>query len=270
MAIPHSKTVVAPVVPPTASSASEVMQSLQNQIRGLETSRRRTDVDTVSTGCSGLDSLLPDGGLVRGTIIEWLADGPGSSAAALSLIAARNACRQPATLVILDRQHTFYPPAAAAWGIDLQHTIVLRPKNLADQNWALQQALACPAVAAVWGAVDEIDELAYRRFQLAAEESGCLGLFYRPSKVRGQPSWSEIQLAVRPQRSDPQQTLYRQRRLQIKLLRCRGGTSGHIIDLEINEINGALREVFKRHETHTRHLAAQLAHPKTGRRAAGA
>jgi hypothetical protein len=301
---------------------NSLVQNLQQQIRHLEKSARRSDVDIVSTGCAALDQLLPENGLVRGTIVEWLAESPGSSAATLALIAARNACQeaseqeapeqrspghgvpgrqkfarqqtgpqqtqqterqQTGSLVVVDPQRLFYPPAAAAWGIDLHRTIVLHPTNLADQNWALQQSLNCPAVAAVWALLDEIDERSFRRFQLAAEQSGCIGLFHRPAHVRRQPGWSEIQFAVRPQRATNAHSI--QRHLQIELVRCRGGISGKRIDLEINEATGALRvaravskgavahqmyAAIKGYETHTRHLASQLADSKTGRRSARA
>lgn len=252
----------------------ELIQSLQNQIRKLETGTRRADVNTVSTGCDALDQLLPENGLVRGTIIEWLADGPGNSAATLALIAARNACYESeptalvagisgtkvesethgasafgsrknqnptGSLIVVDPQHLFYPPAAAAWGIDLKNTIVLRPNNAADQNWALQQSLACPAVAAVWAVIDEIDERSFRRFQLAAEQSGCLGLFHRPAHVRHQPSWSEVQLAVRPLPSSGNSNRYHGRRLRVQLLKSRSGAVGRRIEMEINEATGAIR-----------------------------
>ncbi len=172
--------------------------SLQKQIHSLEVSKHRAAAEVVSTTCQQLDQFLPAGGFARGTISEWLSDGCGSGAATLSLIAAREICKNGGALVVIDSDHHFFPPAAANWGIELSNTIVIRPENQQDLLWSIHQALACSAVAAVWGFVEEIDEFAFRRFQLAAEEAGCIGLFQRPLAVRGQPSWSDMQLLIKP------------------------------------------------------------------------
>src|SRR5437879_6095746 len=60
------------------------------------------------------------------------------------------------------------------------------------------EARRCPAVAAVWGPVGELDDRALRRLQLAAEEGRGLGLLLRGASVRGRPSWADVRLLVRP------------------------------------------------------------------------
>ena len=274
------------------------IEQLQQRIRSLEKGKRIHETEVVSTGCTAFDRMLPEKGLARGTIIEWLSTGQGSGAKTLAMLAARQASAAYAisesmqtideqapqgAVVIVDPYHQFYPPAFKAIGIDLKNTIVLRPQSRADRDWAIQQCLACPSVAAVVATVDHLDELAFRRFQLSAEESGCIGLFHRPASVYGKPSWSEIQIAVRsqPTSAGPAKLFRPQRSLQIELLRCRGGVAGAKLNLEIEETTGTLRKAVKtplanttqlekEHEANSVHLAAQLAHPKTGRRAARA
>ena len=117
------------------------------------------------------------------------------------------------SLVVADRHRQFNPPAAAAIGIDLGNVVVIRPpeeKSLHDRRydeeffWAIDQALGCSAVAAVWGALDRVGERWFRRFQLSAEASGTMGLFVRPSSAMDQPGWSEVRWRVAAQNSADQ------------------------------------------------------------------
>ena len=62
-----------------------------------------------------------------------------------------------------------------------------------DELWALDQALRCPGVSAVWTWIDRLDPPAFRRLQLAAETGRTLGLLVRPASVRGRPTWSDVQ-----------------------------------------------------------------------------
>ena len=100
--------------------------------------------------------------------------------------------------MVIDRRQTFYPPAAAAWGIDLERMIVVHPQNARDELWAAVQALRSPAVAAMWAAIDRLDSRAFRRLQLAAQAGRTLGVLMRPSSARGEPSWADVTLEVGP------------------------------------------------------------------------
>ena len=120
-------------------------------------------------------------------LIEWLSGMARSGAATLSLLCAREACRQGGALVVIDRQQTFYPPAAAAWGIDLDRLIIVRPQSARDELWAAVQSLRSPAVAAVWAPIDRLDSRAFRRLQLAAQAGRTLGLLLRPRTSAANP-----------------------------------------------------------------------------------
>ncbi|HMO93313.1 MAG TPA: hypothetical protein PKD64_14065 [Pirellulaceae bacterium] len=255
-----------------------LVQRLQRRIEKLETSSRGAGCEMVSAGSPWLDGLLPAGGLPRGTLIEWFAAAPGCGSEIFSLIAARSALANSAeinnvsspiaaqnhgVLVVIDPQHTFYPVAAAAWGIDLERTIVVRHPERQKIRWAIQQSLSSPAVSAVWGYVDEADERWLRRFQLAAEEGRTLGLFHRPSSLRRLPNWSEIQWWVEPQPLEdtgeplnidahcgthqPRLTthvvttnLTPMRCFRLHLFRCRGGVAGKSCEVQFDLQTGQL------------------------------
>src|SRR5438046_2055876 len=157
-----------------------LVANLRREMTKLEGSQPPGDDRPISTGSPALDRLLPSGGLRRGTLVEYLTSAAGSGAGTLALAAAREACREGQALVVLDRQvggdgtrnvpaTYFYPPAAAAWGIDPAKLLVLRPASEADALWAFDQALRCPGVGAVWATCDRLDVRDFRRLQLAAE-----------------------------------------------------------------------------------------------------
>ena len=149
---------------------------------------------------------------------------------------------------------------------------------------------------AVWGGLEALDDRWFRRFQLAAEQSGCLGLLLRPAKYRGDPSWSEVQLAVRAGRERSREreeeavelprasevfneppveaAVEHERWLRVELVRCRraryprDGSSGGehaVVNLKLEEHHGHLQVIeASRHETPALHLVSELADPAFG------
>src|SRR5262245_49348177 len=109
---------------PEDHSLENIVRRLREQLGRREAATLGEDINVFSSGAAALDRLLPGGGLRHGMLVEWLAASSGSGAVTLSLLAAREACRQGGVLVVIDRERTFYPPAAAAWGIDLSRLIV--------------------------------------------------------------------------------------------------------------------------------------------------
>ena len=246
-----------------------LVQQLQNRIERIETGARADDGQKISSGCAAVDALLPEGGYRRGTLVEWVGglglrpvsrdhattgqrpmppkSSGGCGADYLSLLTAANACADGGALVIADRNRQFNPPAAAAIGIDLGNVVVIRPpeeKSPHDRRyddeffWAIDQALGCSAVAAVWGSVDRIGERWFRRFQLSAEASGTMGLFVRPASSIGQPGWSEVCWHVAAQRSSSSAAAVQQ--VELTLGRCRGSRSGQQIGLRIDTVTGVV------------------------------
>jgi len=254
-----------------AGVSRQVVAQLRASIRRLEEGERSRKGRWFSSGCPALDRILPDAGFPAGILVEWLAAVEGSGAETLAFLAARAVVAGGGTLVILDRRQEFYPPAAAALGIDLQRTLVVRAARREEELWALDQALRCPGVGAVCVSVDRLDWRWFRRLQLAAEQGGGIGFLLRPAQVRGQPSWSHVQLWVQPRPSSGS------RRLRVEVTRCLSAHPGRSVELEIGEEEGDLRAaevgrvatcavdpgstVDGRHETHALSLAARLAQP---------
>jgi hypothetical protein len=212
---------------------------------------RPLDNDPVSTGVPALDRLLPRGGFTPGSLVEYL--GLGVS---LALAAARSTC-QDRPLLVVDPLRQLH---AAAWGIELSRTVVVRPASAADELWACDQALRCPGVGAVLARLERLQQRDFRRLQLAAESGGTFGLLIRPARLRGQPTWADVQWLVQPCPSPGGW------RLQVELLRCRGGTGGGSAVLELDDTLN-WREAKYANPVHS---SAELAHPAAARRRSGA
>ncbi len=212
-------------------------------------------VSALSTGCPALDRVLPENGFRRGTLIEWIGRGEGDGATTLAFRAAAGGAaaggaRDGGAVVVLDRSGEFYPPAAIRLGIEPARLVVVHPANKPDYGWALDQALRCPAVAAViaWPDSPEnrpgkkslgwLDSHTFRRLQLAVERGGGVGMLIRPYAVRSEPSWADVRLLVEPL---PSVGPYgRSRRMCVVVLRCRGGRGEQTVEVEIDDETPAL------------------------------
>jgi protein ImuA len=262
--------------PPLVGSRQEIIATLRERVRCLEGAGQAAAAGSFS-GCGGLERLLPEGSFPRGKLVEWLAEGEGSGAGTLALLAAQAAAAGGGALVVLDRRRSFYPPAAAALGVKLEQVLVVRADSREDELWACDQALRCTGVAAVWGAIDRLQQRWFRRLQLAAESGGGVGHLLRPARVRSWPSWSYAQFLVEslPSRSErttgeriPVEPAQAGRQWRVELARCQGLARGGAMEVELDDVTGVIRETV--HETRPVHLVAQLAHPTPRRRSARA
>ena len=259
--------------------------------------------ETVATGFSALDRLLPAGGVRRGSLVEWLASGAeclagGDGSGAISLACAV-ACRladprwadksrasQASTIVVVDRGQRFYPPAVIPWldaladatgkGGGRPHLVVARPSRDDDELWTIDQALRCPGVAAVLAWPKRVHNTAMRRWQLAARASGAVGLVVRglservpvgePTGPSG-PTWADAKVAISPMAGESGADLA-VRRLRLSL--AGGPWAGNEMlverstELLLDLTNG--REATRRHRAPARHAAPGVA---TGLQATG-
>jgi len=166
--------------------------------------------ETVSSGFTALDGLLPAGGVRRGSLIEWWAAGGADGAVAVACaVACRLARSRPgerssassgsatsaSTIVVVDRGARFHPPAVLPWlacqsGLSagvadsgapeiVPEIVLVRPARDDDELWAIDQALRCPGVAAVLAWPGRMQANAMRRLQVAARASGAVGLLVR-------------------------------------------------------------------------------------------
>ncbi|MBL8225999.1 MAG: translesion DNA synthesis-associated protein ImuA [Chromatiales bacterium] len=156
----------------------------------------------VSSAHPALDALL-GGGWPLGVLIELLVTPPGSAELALLLPAlVRLQAAEPGRacqVVLLAPPHMPYAPALQQQGLDLQRLLVVPPtrrRQPADLLWAMEEALAAGACAAVvaWG--DAAGRTALQRLQLAALGSDALAVLVRRPLFRRERSPAAVRLEV--------------------------------------------------------------------------
>ncbi len=169
----------------------DVLQDLAARIRAIEAAAPPRGPTAGALPLPFLDTLLGPAGLGAGSLVELLSATDGAGAWTLGLYWARHACTRRKTLILVDARGWFYPPAAAALGVDLDHVILIRPASRPDSQAALDLSLRCGAVGAVVGWCERLTAAEAQRLKLAAEAGGGLGLILRPlgaAPVRRSPT----------------------------------------------------------------------------------
>jgi len=214
----------------------DVLQSLAARIREIEASGGTVGRTGFVTPLPLLDVLLKPGVLCAGSLVELLGETDGAGAWTLALFWARHASAERGTLVLVDARGWFYPPAAAALGIDLEQVVLVKPSSRPDCQAALDQSLRCEAVGAVVGCCDRLTAAEAQRLKLAAEAGGGLGLILRPLGAGRGPSFADLRLRVTPLVSRKVV-----RRVRIEVVRWRGGKEGQSLVVEIDDETGHVR-----------------------------
>lgn len=286
-----------------APEARQVVARLGEQIRGIQSSIRRTG-PVISSGAVVLDRCMPHGGFLGGTILELTTPHGlpvGATSIALNIakhavepeqVSGSSTANQSASMagkyvVVIEPPAPYYPPALEHLGLPLERVIGLRPSNYADLLWSLDQALRCPAVGCVIAHIDRLDDRAARRLQLATEIGGGLAILVRPAiDVRCERSWADVQWYVSseppPLKTQTQSVAHElsaivpamlspTRWFRMTLKRCQGGRAGAKLRIGIGAhgewVESDGREVGNAKTNHVP-LAAELAKPTRIRREA--
>lgn len=142
---------------------------------------------SVPTGFAELDVHLPGAGWPTGVITEIHVERPGIGELQLVMHAAARLTQANRWQVMIAPPYLPYAPALAAHGVKLSRLMLIRPKTLAEQLWACEQALQSTSCGAVMLWLDQsnerIPENALRRLQLAAERRDVLALLFRASRA---------------------------------------------------------------------------------------
>ncbi len=232
------------IADPTQNTRKQTIVELRSRLRAWE--RRWPQVATafISTGCDALDAMFPGHGVRRGSLVEWVGDGDASGAGTLSLLVGRRLCGTDRPAILVDFQQQIYPVALSAFGFDLSTLVVVRPHSEREALWACEESLRCKAVAVVWARIEHLTGIAFRRLQLAAEESGGVGFFVRSAAALKQPSWADVRLRVVPRPAHGESPCF-----QMQVASSRGKTMRSAADIEIDALRGTLHERFVKNQT---------------------
>ncbi len=198
---------------------------------------------------------LPELDLRPGVIVEWLVAQPGTGAMTATLTLLSRCLEGRGAWAIIDPLREMHVPALSGWGIDPGRTLLLRPSTLQETCWAIEQCLRCPGVSVTWAYVEQrLAATVLRRWKMAAEAGGGVGLLFRPDLARREPTWADLRLRVTPLSGGEGDG----RRIRVEVLYRRGGLGGIAQVWEIDHAAGDLR------------LVPELAHPAAAERAARA
>lgn len=158
-----------------------VLESLRARVRAIEGGGAEFGRSVASLG-EPLDAALPWQGLPYGALHEVSGLGATSAVAAF----ARRFLRRGGALVwCRDTRLTaelgeLYGPGLARFGLSPERVIVVQARGENEVLWAFEEALRCRGVACAVAEIGQLDLLASRRLQLAAEAGGGAGLVLRP------------------------------------------------------------------------------------------
>lgn len=168
----------------------EGLDGLRAQVRALEGSLGPdTAPKHLAFGVAALDDVLA-GGLAFGRVHELA----GLAATGFAVAILARLCGAVLWCQDVRRGDPVYPPGLVALGLDPSQVLFAACRGGDECLWAMEEALASGAVAAVLGEVDRrVDLTASRRLQLAAEKGGALGLVLLPGGSRqGGGGWGAL------------------------------------------------------------------------------
>lgn len=184
----------------------------------------------LASGFAALDARL-NGGWPRGAVSELLMARAGIGELTLLVPALARLSREGRWLVLVAPPYVPYAPALVRAGVDLARTIVVEPGALREALWAAEQALRAGACGAVLLWRDQVEPRALRRLQLAAETGGGLGVLFRSLRHAGESSPAALRLRLKG-------IAGRRRRLEVAVLKRRGGWPTGPITVEVDHVPG--------------------------------
>lgn len=219
-------------------STSLTIQRLAQQIRQMERSHQCPQLP-VELAAGPLQQLLGEETLPRGCLLEWLGDRAGAGLGTLAIESLRAVSLgepQQGLVIVVDTGHDLFAPGLS--GVALRQTVIVRPPQLPEALWTMEQSLRTPGVAVVFGAIDRLTSVSFRRLQLAAETGGTLGVLLRSERYLSEASFAEYRILARPVPVRDEREVCR--RWQLELLRSRRGfqTKRLLVELDHEATNG--------------------------------
>jgi protein ImuA len=201
------------------------LMELKAYIHRIERAGSDSDAPTLPLGLAAVDGVLPEGGLPLGALHDIRGDmGPlmGFMAFLLGRVAARG---RP--VLWMDPADDLYLPGLQPYGLHNGNLVIARA--IAGDKallWALNEAVATPALGAVAAPLSKPDFTSLRRLSLAAREQGVTLLLMRQAGAMGaSPALTRWHVAAAPSRQGGLpgvgETAWR-----LTLEKCRNGPEG--------------------------------------------
>ena len=155
------------------------IEQLRARVRQIEIASVKQQ-DVLAFGVTALDGALPQGGLSYGAIHEVGGGGNGAlHGASATLFAAGILARTRGPLLWCLKRRDLFGPALTSVGLDLSRVIFVETGDEKALLACMEEGLRHGGLCGVVGEVAKLPMIASRRLQLAAEQTGTLGLVIR-------------------------------------------------------------------------------------------
>jgi protein ImuA len=230
------------------------LEALRVQVQQIE-GRHRRAMTVLPFGIAAVDSRLPGGGLPCGALHEVAGGGNGAiDGAAAALFTAGIVARTRGKVLWCLTRPDLFAPALSQAGLKSDRVIYLEGGDEKTILTCFEEGLRHGGLGAVVAEVAHLTMTASRRLQLAAEDSGAIGIVLRRWRRQteasdfGQPTAATTRWRVSTLPSTPLPvTGVGRPRWLVELIRCRAGESADF-KLEACDDTGHL------------HLPADLVH----------
>lgn len=224
-------------------SAIEILRTQIGQIEG----RNRRATSVLPFGIATVDARLPGGGLALGALHEVAGGGNAAiDGAAAALFAAGIAARTKGQVLWCITRPDLFAPGLAQAGLASDRVIYVEAGEDKVVLACMEEGLRHGGLGAVVGEIARLSMTASRRLQLAAEETGSIGIALRRWRRQtdavdfGQPTAATTRwrVSVLPSAPLPVPGVGRHRWL-VELIRARAGESADF-ELEACDDTGRL------------------------------
>jgi protein ImuA len=178
---------------------------------------------TVASGFGPLDELLPGGGWPHGTLTEIIVARQGIGELRLLLPALARLSRGDRWITFIAPPFIPFAPALAAAGVELSRLLLVHPRTREEHLWAVEASLRAGACAAVLAWPETMTAPQVRRWQLAAEMGGAVGILFQRRNVANSPAALRLHLTPAAKSA-----------VQLHILKRRGGWPTGPVRLEFD------------------------------------
>ena len=204
---------------------------------GRSKSGARTSRGVLPFGVDALDAALPEGGLALGALHEVAGGGAGAiDGAAAALFAAGIVARSPGLVLWCVTRPDLFAPALDQAGLDPDRVIYVEAGDEKTVLACFEEGLRHGGLGGVVAEVARLPMTASRRLQLAAENSGTIGIAVRRWRRAteaadfGQPTAAVTRwrISALPSTPLPVPGIGRARWF-VELIRCRAGECAEFV-----------------------------------------
>jgi len=212
------------------TAKTDIITRLKMDILPLEGFRMSMAGEALDAGLGPMNRAFPQRSFPLAAIHEFISSGPESAAATAGFISALASplIKKGGAGIWIGSYGKIFPPALQQFGIEPSRIIFIDLQKEKDLLWAVEEALKCHGLAAVFAEIQSLSFTASRRFQLAVEQSEVTGFIHRsnPRILNTNASVSRWKISPLPTETYDALPGLGYPRWNVELLKIRNGKPG--------------------------------------------